>query len=246
MPSMELRCTTRHSEMRPSVMRPSAFLLAVALASAQMMGEYGMIKKPKPAPLTEDLKYIRCETCTKMVHEAVKRAAAMSTQSAVEDMLEKICDADADGKEGRGDEGLWMSELDVSKQGQKLVLSHIGPGNCRRECRTIAKACDQVMEKVDADELVELLREKKSAGTTAQRVCTKMANVCKKGKEPVWPEGKVRKNEIFSPRMNTKDDELEKLLAGMPAMPGMTMMKGSDLDLGDGTVDEIDQLKDEV
>jgi hypothetical protein len=24
------------------------------------------------------------------------------------------------------------------------------------------------------------------------------------------------------------------------------MMKGSDLDLGDGTVDEIDQLKDEV
>ena len=32
----------------------------------------------------------------------------------------------------------------------------------------------------------------------------------------------------------------------MPAMPGMTMMTGSDLDLGDGTVDEIDQLKDEV
>jgi hypothetical protein len=46
--------------------------------------------------------------------------------------------------------------------------------------------------------------------------------------------------------MNKEDDELEKLLAGMPAMPGMTMMKGSDLDLGDGTVDEIDQLKDEV
>ena len=169
-----------------------------------------------------------------------------------EDLLEKICDADADGKEGRGDEGIWLSELDVVKQGQALVLEHKGPGYCRRECRTIAKACDSVMEKLDSDELVELLfstsKEKQSAGVAAQRVCTKMAGVCKKGKVPLWPEGKARKNEQFKPK-DKKDDDLEDLLASMKGMPGgagLTMMKPGDMDLGDDHIDEIDVLKDEV
>ena len=228
----------------------SAFSLA--LTGAQFGGMDQMPKKPKPAPLTEDVKYIRCRTCNRMVREAVRQAALVSSASAVEDLLDKICDADADGKEGRGSEGVWMSELDVSKKGQALVLEHKGPGHCRRECRTVAKACDGVMEKLDTDELAEYLlgaaNEQTSAGSVAQRVCTKMAGVCKKGKVPLWPEGKVRKNEEFKPK-DKKDDDLEKLLASMGGMPGgggLTMMKPGDMDLGDDKVDEIDVLKDEV
>lgn len=160
--------------------------------------------------------------------------------------------AERQGKEGRGKDGVWMSELDVSKKGQALVLTHQGPGYCRRECRTIAKACESVMEKLDSDELAEVLisstQEKKSAGVVAQRVCTKMAGVCKKGKVPLWPEGKVRKNEQFKPK-DSKDDELEDMLAGLKGMPGgggLTMMKPGELDLGDDKVDDIDVLKDEL
>ena len=50
-----------------------------------------------------------------------------------------------------------MSELDVHKQGQALVLTNQGPGYCRRECRTIAKACDGIMDKLENDELADAL-----------------------------------------------------------------------------------------
>lgn len=67
-------------------------------------GQFGindMPKKPKPAPLKEDLKYIKCETCNHMVKEAMRRTAEISSTSAVEDMLDKVCDADADVAEQR-------------------------------------------------------------------------------------------------------------------------------------------------
>ena len=127
-------------------MRVFATLLVCAAVHAQF-GMDQMPKKPKPAPLTDDLKYIRCEVCNKMVHEALTKVADMSSVSAVEDLLEHICDADADGKEGRGSQGAWMANYDIKKSGRSLVLENKGPGYCRRECRTIAKACDGVMEK---------------------------------------------------------------------------------------------------
>jgi hypothetical protein len=230
-------------------MRATALLSILAAVHGQF-GMDQMPKKPRPAPLNDDLKYIRCETCTHMVKEALRQAAEASTTSAVEDMLERICDADADGKEGRSKEGMWMSQLDISKKGQKLVLENKGPGYCRRECRTIAKACDSVMGKLELEEVAEVLlrstQEKQSAGMTAQRVCTKMAGVCKK--VPLWPEGKVRKNEEFKPK-DKKDEDLENLLAGLQGMPGgggMSMMRPGDMDLGDDKVDEIDVLKDEL
>ena len=125
-------------------------------------------------------------------------------------------------------------------------------GHCRRECRTIEKACADVVDSVDelGEYLLEAAREGKSTGTVAQRVCTKMAGVCKKGKTPPWPEGKVRKNEQFKPKTK-KDKETDELMANLRNMPGMegqglSMMSGSDLDLGDGAVDDIDVLKDEL
>ena len=67
---------------------------------------------------------------------------------------------------------------------------------------------------------------------------------------PLWPEGKVRKNEEFKPK-TVKDKETEDLMASLRSMPGMegqglSMMSGSDIDLGDGKVDPIDVLKDEI
>jgi hypothetical protein len=229
-------------------------LLFAALSTARaQMGMDQMPKKPKPAPLTADLKYIRCTVCEKLVAEALRQMEELTSVNQVEDMLERLCDADADGKEGRGREGVWMSELDISKQGQALVLENKGPGYCRRECRTIAKSCDSVVEKLGDDDdfasfLLNAKQENQSVGTVVQRVCVKMAGVCKKGKVPLWPEGKPRKNEEFKPKDKTQAD-VEDLLAslqGMPGGAGMTAMSASDFDLGDGKEDPIDVLKDEM
>ena len=59
---------------------------------------------------------------------------------------------------------------------------------------------------------------------------------------PLWPEGKIRKNEQFKP-VDKKDQDLEDLLASMKGMPGaggLTMMRPGDMDLGDDKVDEIE------
>jgi len=61
-------------------------------------------------------------------------------------------------------------------------------------CRTIEKACAGVVDGIDelAEYLLTAAREGKSVGTVAQRVCTKMAGVCKKGKTPAWPDSMVK------------------------------------------------------
>lgn len=111
----------------------------------------------------------------------------------------------------------------------------------------------------DADEdLGELLvsavkssggEKPQSPGVVAQRVCTKLAGVCKKKKIPIWPEGKARKNEEFKPE-DPKDDSINDLLASLKGMPGgggAQLLDSDDMDLGDdGKVDPIDVLKDEV
>lgn len=74
------------------------------------------------------------------------------------------------------------------------------------------------------DDLSELLisaaKEGTSGGMLAQRVCTKVVGVCKKGKTPLWPEGKVRRNEEFTPKTK-KDQETDQLMESLKNMPGM-------------------------
>ncbi len=60
--------------------------------------------------------------------------------------------------------------------------------------------------------LIGATKQQTAAATVAQRVCTRQVSVCKKGKRPLWPEGKPRKNEEFKPR-DPKDDELDDLWA---------------------------------
>ena len=226
--------------------------LTVIVLAASVSAQFDQLpRKPKPAPLAGDVKYIRCATCEKMIAEALKQLEGLSSVSQVEDLLDKICDADADGKKGQGGEGLWMSEYDIQKKGQALQLVHQGPGHCRRECRTIAKACDSVVDKLADEDLAEYLldatRTHTSVGTAAQRVCVKMAGVCKKSKVPLYPEGKVRKNEQFKPKDDRGDSSVDALLSSMSSTPGgLNMVSASDLDLGSDVVDEIDVLKDEV
>ena len=186
-------------------------------------------------------------------------------EESVEDVLAKVCDPENDGlkeygKERRSASGKWLAAHDVAKSTadrRKLVLEPKDAGHCRRECRTIAKACESVMERVSADDdtdlasyLISALKEKLSVGTVQQRVCTKIAGVCKKGAVPLWPEGKPRKNEQFKPKTE-QDLKTEEMLATMAGEHGngITMMQPGDYELPGSenrAPDEIDVLKDEL
>ena len=276
MPHCQLHFSRRAMPLFPT-RRAAAIAVFLPLVAAQVDLDK-VPKKPKSAPLNDDLPYIKCGVCNKMVaevhkrvielvdgapsaREAKRRFEADSNQgelsSKVETLLENICDAELQGKNGAGTEGKWMAALDISKKGQALELVQKSQGYCRRECRTIAKACEDVTSRLSDhdDDLTEVLvaavRAKTSVGMLAQRVCTKMAGFCKKGKTPLWPDGKPRKNEEFKLKPK-KEDDMDKLLASLKGANGESYktMSAGDMDLeeigiGD-RVDPIDELKEEL
>ena len=245
--------------------------------------EMHQYRKAKPAPLNDDVPYLMCPVCEKMAAEALKQVTKLvaaekpdrpkkrrfetssrlgGLEEATEDILSEMCDPDNDGhkeygKEAKSGAGAWIARYDVAKSDRALVLERQPPGHCRRECWTISKACDAVLEKLTEDEdadvaayLVNAAKEKTSAGIVAQRLCTKMSGVCKKKKVPLWPEGKPRMNEQFKPKTE-EDFKLERNVANTPGENGngITIMKPGDYDFGDGkqaNVDEIDVLKEEL
>ena len=241
-------------------------------------------RKTKPAPLNADLPFLECPVCEKAASEALRQVSALVAaepkhqQSAkkrrfehkselgqmgaqAETMLTELCNPDNDGlkeynKPRRSAAGVWLASLDVAKQGQELVLKASGDGHCRRECRTIAKSCDRLLERLgDGDDdfaefLLRAAREKVAEETVVHTVCQKMVGVCKPAKRKLWPEGKVRKNELFKLK-TAQDKKLEQqmeILAGENGN-GITMMRPGDYEVPGvppPPPDEIDILKDEL
>ena len=131
-----------------------------------------------------------------------------------------------------------------------------GVGKCRRECKTIDKACGMVLEALEdhdfGETLIESARGKQGAKALATTMCTKMATVCKKGKVPLYKEGRVRKNEEFV-ELSEQDLKTEKMMADMRQTKGenglpMTAMTADDLDMEgfEKKADPRDELKDEI
>lgn len=264
-------------------------LVVALLASAQIptndLEAMGATKKAKPAPLNADLPFLECPVCQKVAVEALRQVRNIldaapaakaskrrfesssslgSTESETEEVLLKICNPENDGlkeygKPQRSASGKWISELDVVKQGTALALKPMGEGHCRRECRTIAKSCEQVLSRLsDGDDdlgeyLLSAAKSQLSEGVVSQHVCAKMAGVCKKSKLRSWPEGKPRKNEQFKPK-DAQDHKLQEALATMAGENGngISIMQPGDYDLpGDDSaklrkVDPIDVLHDEL
>lgn len=250
-----------------------AFHILALFASAQLPP--GMIdqlpKKPKPAPLDADVKYIECGTCKEMTshlyNEVSKLVVAQAPETAkkrrletrsnlggleeqVETLLTNTCNSDEP-------DGAWLRHYDIVKEGRALTLKRMGRGKCRRECKTVEKACARTMSVLEDHDLGEVLieaaREKAGAAPLQKRVCTKIATCCKKGKVPLYPEGKVRKNELFW-ELSEQDVKTEQTIEDMKKMKGengqqMMALNAGDIDMEGfdiGTPDDRDVLKDEL
>jgi hypothetical protein len=181
-------------------------------------GDHGIPKAPKAPPLEDDIKYVRCDVCKSMALNALEVSRSMvktgggfssastylgDAEERIDDLMGTICDADS----GIGG---WLKNFDIVKDGPKLRLKDQGtPGHCRRECRTLEKACADIIEDIDSELPTELIRTAKDGvvakGTEEEskwstKVCTKISTVCRKGKTPPYPEGIARPNEAFRPQ----------------------------------------------
>ncbi|GAX82084.1 hypothetical protein CEUSTIGMA_g9512.t1 [Chlamydomonas eustigma] len=175
---------------------------------AKMMGgkQFGRGKDEKDPAVKTDLKYIICGTCEGIAKQAVlsvKRNKSEETpikkyrESDVLDMLEEICDPDTAA-------GEWITNIDLQETGDRLQLVEMPQsGKCRRECRTIARACSDIMEDADITELSEGLWHGFSRGDTSKLLCKELTSSCKRKIPPLPKDRPV--GEEFQP---LTEDEL--------------------------------------
>ncbi|XP_065850580.1 uncharacterized protein [Euphorbia lathyris] len=196
-------------------------ILPVSLAS----------KKPVLSARKEDIPYIKCQVCEKVAKELYKLTQAKQAEISpkkiseyhIIEIAENVCNL-------KKQEADWIMKIDIVEKGDKLELvEQDTEGQCNSECKTIERACEEVMGYADTDIAEHLFTSKPSINELVNYLCKDLTNICVKKPPPV-PKNRTP-GEPFVPKP-AKDAEMEKMLRsmqGMPGAPNMQMYSRDDL-----------------
>jgi len=219
-------------------------MMMLATAAAQMPGMGG--EKTKAPVMKADLKFIRCATCeelAKTLHRDVKTMrdelpAHIKKLPEIDiiERVENVCDPEKTA-------GEWITHLDMLEDGDKIKLVyHEAPSKCESECRTIAKACEEVMGDSDTDLAEAMYKGDMQRAKLTNLLCHDLADVCT-SKPPKVP--KTRKPGPAFVEMDEEEIRMQQMMASMkdmPGMPGMNMYSRDDLaGMMDGAYDADDE-----
>jgi len=135
-------------------------------------------------PVPEDVPLIQCDVCKLVVKRLTARVAdkrkkftkTKITEEAILAMQQHLC-------EPMEENGEWIAEYDIVEEGDKLVLKRQpAMGNCEEECKTIAMACQNVLDEADS-EIAELVY----LGKPAEALCESVALKGRCGQVPPVP-----------------------------------------------------------
>ncbi|KAH8938495.1 hypothetical protein BDL97_16G086100 [Sphagnum fallax] len=172
----------------------------------------------------EDVKYIKCGVCEEIVKQLSRQvkkkrdkiAPKKLTEFQIIETAENICNM-------KREEGDWILWLDIVEQGDKLkVVEQQAEGECNTECRTIERACQEVMGDYDTDVAEFLYKPGAQRAGLSKLLCKDLSKACV-GKVPPVPKDR-EPGEAFTPKP-TKDAEMERLMRSMSDMPGAGGMK---------------------
>lgn len=209
-------------------------------------------QNPKSEVVRSDLEQIKCDVCRKVVDLAYANAREtlekrfrhkskrknefnqFEGEATVQDHLEKVCVADKPNGPGE-----WIRYLDLVSDGERLVMyENTQIGHCERECRTIERACEDVIEAADT-EFSEILYEAVKEGTALEKVqrlvCNRAAKVCKT-KPP-----KLAPNRVDYPfrAMTAEEKQMADMMANLKdSGMGGTMYRREDLMKGMDSITE--------
>ncbi|XP_059432812.1 uncharacterized protein LOC132166078 [Corylus avellana] len=209
-------------------------------------------KKPLMGARKEDIPYIKCQVCEKLAaqlyDQVQKKQAEISPKKISEfqiiEMAENVCNL----KKAEAD---WILRIDIVEQGDKLELvEQDSEGQCNSECKTIERACQEVLGYSDTDVAEFLYKSKPNIDSLVSFLCKDLTKACSTKPPPV-PKDRTP-GELFVPK-SAKEAEMEKLMKsmeGMPGAPGMKMYSRDDLmnmkNFGDGGDDDEDEDDDEA
>jgi hypothetical protein len=114
------------------------------------------------AVIVDDLPFIKCEVCERVVVELVTNVKKMREslpkakkleEYRISEIFDSVCNPN------NATYGMWIRKLDITKRGKYLHL--VEPGGvskCNGECLTIAKSCHDMLEnEIDQDEISAML-----------------------------------------------------------------------------------------
>ena len=186
-----------------TAMAPSFRWLAAALLAAATNAQFPGMPGGPPAdarPIFKSGKYLGCTVCKLAVEEIWKEALRLReeapykkpSEDMYQDSIQQICDPIKDL-------GEWVAMYDVtqSERGAPLKMEKQEyMCECRRECRTIQKACENIVNE-HMEDMAESLYKRDAASLEkfSNRVCTKWAEAC----PSKTPKTYLHPNEHFMP-----------------------------------------------
>lgn len=202
-------------------------------------------KKAVGVARKEDIPYIRCQVCEKLAyqlyHHVQNKQAEISPKKISEYQIIEISENVCNLKKQEAD---WILKIDIVEQGDRLeLIEQDSEGQCNSECKTIERACQDVMDYSDTDVAEYLYKTKPDLDSLKSFLCKDLTKVCSKAPPPV-PKNRVP-GEPFVAK-SSKEAEMEKLMRsmqGMPGAPGMQMYSREDLmnqKFGDEDADDDD------
>ena len=229
-----MRATTRntrvrrrsHSQSRRAAAAAAATAVGVALAVGGV--------RATPRAVKSDIPFIKCQVCEYLADAAHEQYVGLmqtrrddndggiSTvrvrETDVIDAMEKMCDEKAE-------QGGWIITKDLQEKGKTLRVVDMGRENygaCGSECKTIVKACEDILGPRDTDvgEFLFTNADESARGAAALKkwLCTEETRACT-GTPPALPKDRP-KGEAFKPR-DKHEVEMERMMASMQGMPGM-------------------------
>ncbi|XP_076910332.1 uncharacterized protein LOC143567940 [Bidens hawaiensis] len=207
---------------------------------------YGSKSSPGVAR-RDDIPFIKCQVCEKLakeLYEQVRDKQSKITPKKISEydvieISENICNL-------KKHEADWMLKIDIVEQGDRLELvEQDSEGQCGSECKTIERACQEVIGYCDTDVAEYIYKKKPTLSSLVNFLCKDLTTACSTKPPPV-PKGR-EPGETFAPK-SAKEAEMEKMLKsmeGMPGAPGMKMYSREELMSGKGLDDEDDDDDDD-
>uniref|UniRef100_A0A2P2JHI4 Saposin B-type domain-containing protein n=1 Tax=Rhizophora mucronata TaxID=61149 RepID=A0A2P2JHI4_RHIMU len=191
-----------------------AVLVTALVVSAWPPASHGSVKKPVTVARKEDIPFIKCQVCemlaSQLYHQVQKKQSQISPKKISEYQIIEIAENVCNLKKEEAD---WIMKIDIVEQGDRLELvEQDSEGQCNSECKTIERACQEVMGYSDTDVAEYIYASKPDIDALVNYLCKDLTKACSKKSPPV-PKDRAP-GEPFVPKPS-KEAEMEKIMRSM-------------------------------
>ncbi|KAJ1421067.1 Saposin B type domain [Sesbania bispinosa] len=190
------------------------FLIVSVVVAAWMPLSHCSSKKPVGIARKEDVPYIKCQVCEKLAkylyQQVQNKQAEIAPKKISEYQIIEIAENVCNLKKVEAD---WILRIDIVEKEDRLELEeHDSEGQCNSECKTIERACQEVIGYSDTDVAEYLYKSKPDIDSLLNYLCKDLSKACSTKPPPV-PKDRTP-GEPFVAK-SSKEAEMERLLKSM-------------------------------